>query len=133
MTDRGIIRNRDFATQIRDFSGLRFGKITPTDIDAFMDFGNKLFVFVESKHGSATLPYGQELALARLVDACHKPPERYAICIVSRHDEPGDIDFAGARITKYRWDGRWTYEFRGNVTVRFAVESMVKRFVERAK
>ena len=47
MAERGVIRNRQFAQQLRDFSGLRFGKITPTDIDGFMDFGDRLFVVLE--------------------------------------------------------------------------------------
>ena len=34
--DRGKIRNRECAGQLKDFSGLRFGKITPTDIDGFV-------------------------------------------------------------------------------------------------
>jgi len=38
-----IIRNEDFMRQIKEFSGMRFGRISPTDIDCFLDFGNKLF------------------------------------------------------------------------------------------
>ena len=57
-----LIRNRDYMRQIKDFSGLRFGKISPTDIDGFLDFGNSLFIFVEMKHGDARIPYGQKLA-----------------------------------------------------------------------
>ena len=64
-----LIRNRDYMRQIKDFSGLRFGKISPTDIDGFLDFGNSLFIFVEMKHGDTRIPYGQKLALTRLCDA----------------------------------------------------------------
>ena len=83
---RGVINHREFKTQVADMSGLTFGKITPTDLDAFMDFNNKLFVFVEAKHGTSKMPYGQQLAIERLCDACHQPPIRYA---------------------KYRWGGKW--------------------------
>lgn len=107
MHERGVIQNRQFKQQIADFSGLRFDKITPTDLDAFMDFNNKLFVFVETKYGGAPLHYGQELAIARLCDACHKPPERFAVAFVTSHESRGDIDFAQTIITRYRWEGKW--------------------------
>lgn len=107
MSERGVIRNRAFKQQIADFSGLTFGKITPTDLDAFMDFNNKLFVFVESKHGNSQMPYGQQLAIERLCDACHKPPHRFAVAFVTSHESDGDIDFANTTVTKYRWEGKW--------------------------
>jgi hypothetical protein len=107
MPERGVIRNRAFRQQINDFSGLRFGKITPTDLDAFMDFHNKLFVFVEAKHHGAEMPYGQRLALERVCDACHNPPHRYAVAFLTRHDCEGDIDFASTAVTRYRWNGKW--------------------------
>ena len=49
MDKRGKIGNRRRALQIRDFTGLRWGNITPTDIDALIDFGDKVFVFIEVK------------------------------------------------------------------------------------
>lgn len=104
---RGVINNRDFKTQVADMSGLTFGKITPTDLDAFMDFNNKLFVFVEAKHGASQMPYGQQLAIERLCDACHQPPNRYAVAFVTSHNTRGDIDFANTTVTKYRWGGKW--------------------------
>ena len=107
MNERGVIRNRAFKQQIADFSGLRFGNITPTDLDAFMDFNNKLFVFVETKHGDSEMQYGQRLALERLCDACHNPPIRYAVAFITRHDSDSDIDFAQTIVTKYRWGGKW--------------------------
>lgn len=108
MTERGKIRNKDFKRQIFDMSGLQFGKITPTDIDGFMDFGNKLFVFFESKHGSSKMSYGQRLALERLVDACHSPPQRTAVCFVLSHDgKSEEIYVSELRIVQYRHNGKW--------------------------
>lgn len=104
---RGVINHREFKTQVADMSGLTFGKITPTDLDAFMDFNNKLFVFVEAKHGTSKIPYGQQLAIERLCDACHQPPIRYAVAFVTSHNTSGDIDFASTTVTKYRWGGKW--------------------------
>lgn len=105
-SERGKIRNRTFAQQIRNFSGLRFGKITPTDIDAFMDMGGQTFIFMESKHGGKPLPYGQRLALERLVDACQRAGIDSLLLILS-HDTAEDIDFAQCRVVRYRYMQEW--------------------------
>lgn len=107
MAERGVIQNRGYKQQIADMSGLRFGNITPTDLDAFMDFGDKLFVFVEAKYNGVSLSYGQKLAIERLCDACHKPPTRYAVAFLTSHQDAGDIDFAATTVTAYRWNGKW--------------------------
>jgi hypothetical protein len=107
MPERGVIRNREFKRQIVDFSGIRFGNITPTDLDAFMDFGNRLFVFVETKFNGASMPYGQRLAIERLCDACNTPPDRYSVAFITSHHSEGDIDFANTVVTEYRWQGKW--------------------------
>jgi hypothetical protein len=127
MIERGAIRNRALAMRVRDYTGLRFGKITPTDIDGFMEFGGRLFVFIEGKSGSANMPYGQQLALERLTDAVHKPPERYAICLISKHNDEGDIDAANSRLTRYRWNGRWSYVFK-DISLRFAIDRLVAKY-----
>ncbi len=105
--NRGVIQNREMKQQIADMSGLRFGKITPTDLDAFIDFGNRLFVFVEAKFNGAQVPNGQKLAIERLCDACHNPPKRHAVAFITSHNDRGDIDFANSVVTEYRWQGVW--------------------------
>jgi len=117
---RGVIQNRKFALQINDFSALKFGKITPTDIDGFMDFGNKHFVYLETKHAGADLPYGQKLALERLCDATTKAGIK-SVVIVAEHNTAGDIDVGNLLVKKYYFNGQWTNQFR-EITVRNAVE-----------
>lgn len=105
--ERGKVYHRKLAGQLRDFSGLRYGKITPTDIDGFIDFGNQLFVFMEAKVTGMDLPYGQRLALERLVDASTTEDQR-AIGIVCEHENrDGDIDFANCIVTELRWNRKW--------------------------
>ena len=118
--DRGKIMNRQFSLQVKDYSGLRFDKITATDIDGFMDFQDKVFVFLEYKHGDGMPPYGQKLALERLCDACEKAG-KFCILILARHETNGDIDCANAIVTSYRTKGAW-HEPRNPTTVREAVE-----------
>ena len=124
--DRGKIRNRQCAAQLKDFSGLRFGKITPTDIDGFVDFQNKAFVIFEVKHGSTPMPYGQRLGYERLADACEKAGIR-TLVIVAHHEvhAPQDIDVSALRVTQVRLQGRWK---EPNVphTVRTAFEAFLK-------
>jgi hypothetical protein len=129
VSERGVIRNRAAAQQLRDFSGLRYGRITPTDIDAYMEFGGRLFVFVEAKYGGALLPYGQQLAIERLVDAIHNPPHRYAVAMVVSHDTQGaDVSFADTRVQRYRWAGRWRSPQEFGMPLRAALDCVVTKY-----
>lgn len=129
MSERGVIRNRAAASQLRDFSGLRYGRITPTDIDAYMEFGGRLFIFIEGKFGGASLPRGQMLALERLVDAMHLPPQRYAALIVAQHETQGtDVDIASAGVRAWRWGGKWRQPVERGITVRRAINRLVAAY-----
>jgi hypothetical protein len=127
MSERGVIRNRAAAQQIKDFSGLRYGKITPTDIDGFIDFGDRLFVLIEGKFNGAILSGGQMLALQRLTDACHCPPRRYAVAFIVDHYQQGaDVDYANATVRTYRWGGTWRNPLQAGLTLGVAIERMRK-------
>ena len=93
---------------MKDFSGLRFGKITPTDIDGFVDFNNKAFVIFEIKYGSADMPFGQRLGYERLCDACESSGI-HTIVILAHHqvDAPNDIDVASLAVSKVRFKRQW--------------------------
>ncbi len=107
MVQRGQIRNPALALVERDFSGLRWGAITPTDIDGYLEFSGRLYVFIEGKFGSAPLRGGQALALHRLCDAVHAPDlGRYSVLFVVSHDGEQRFDYGSAYVTEYRWNGR---------------------------
>lgn len=123
MVEGSAIRNRNQKQQIVDFGGLRWGKIMPTDLDAFIDFGGKLFVFVEAKYGGASLSFGQRLAIERVCDACHSPDTgRYSVAFVCSHNSQGDIDLAASTVVQYRWAGKWNTPKDGGRTLREAVD-----------
>ena len=107
MTERGVIENRERARQLRDFSGLRYGNITPTDIDALIEYKDVAYVIIETKFSNAELPTGQRLAIERLCDDLQN--FKHTIAIVSRHNFPvnEDIDLAKTVVDKYRWRGKW--------------------------
>ena len=105
---RGEIKYKDRARQLRDFTGLRFGSITPTDIDGFVEFRDKLFVWIEAKLTGAELLQGQRMALERQCDAVRETG-RMAVVLVIEHDtEPEeDIDFASCPVRELRHHRKW--------------------------
>lgn len=123
MTDRGVIRNPQYCQTISDFRGLRWGNITPTDLDGLIEYHNKLFVLLEAKYGDAELPYGQKLALERLSDSINKP----TLLIVFNHQTtpPNRIDFANAIVSSYRNKGCWYKEKQGR-----SVKTLIDKFIE---
>jgi len=104
---RGKIRNREAIKQIRNFSGLRWGTITPTDIDGYYEINNIAFIFIEIKYKNSVLPYGQRLALQRLVDNIGE--KKKAILILARHEKESgeDIDTANCEVVKFYFRGEW--------------------------
>lgn len=123
------IRNREQARQLTLFHGLQFDTIYPTNVDAFVEFGGRLFVFVETKREGAALPAGQLLALKRLCDACQSK-EREAIFVITRHDTAGDIDLALTRVEKY-WHRRRWHPMNGAWTLRELLDLFRERYDRR--
>ena len=121
-----LINNRMRLAQIKDFSNLTYGEIYPTDIDGFIDFGNKLFVFIELKFMTNPMPTGQRLALERLTDGSKVP----AVCIVATHAmiSTQDIDVAKCLVTEYRSKGSWK-QTDEDITVKGFVDSLLKKLL----
>lgn len=105
-----LFNNKTHAKQLVSFEGLQFGALRPTDIDGFLDFGNKLFVIFELKYGDAKLPYGQDLAIRRLCDAVLRKPdtisERPPIecwALVASHNTPMEFDINAGEAIVTQW------------------------------
>lgn len=95
--------------QINDFSGLQYWKVTPTDIDGFVELSDKVYMFFELKYGDAEMPRGQDTALSRLCDALHEA-DRIAYLFLVKHDiyPPSfDVPVADQYIVKYRVAKKW--------------------------
>lgn len=124
MTERGEIDNRGRSRQIRNYAGIRYGKITPTDIDGFFEIRDRVFVFFELKYEDAKMKRGQEVALERLVDTIIEP--RKAILLIAKHNHPvnEDIDAANCKVVRYRWRGKWRPAKEGST-----LKQMADRFV----
>lgn len=107
ISDRGVIRNRVYANQVRDFSGLRYGNMTPTDFDMVLDYHDKCWAYGEFKYKDTELPFGQRLALERQCDDMAKV--KPALAIIASHDcaPSEDIDCANTVVSEFRFRGKW--------------------------
>lgn len=123
------IRHRDQIQQIKDFSGLEWGSIYPTDIDGYFEIGNNIFVFIELKYGGKELKAGQKLAFERLVDNFTEL-KKQAIFIIARHDEEpeNDIDVANCQVMKYRKEEKWI-----DLKYKTTLKDFLDGFIEVAK
>lgn len=129
--NRGKIQFRDRARQIIDFSGMRFGNITPTDIDGFFERRDEIFIFYEFKYGGATMPRGQELALKRTIDAIAASGRKAALFVCSHNvdDVLKDIDAAKANVNWYYYEGKEFHESKGR-NVKEATDAYLAKMEE---
>ena len=122
--NRGKIQNRQYAKQLVDFSGVRYGNITPTDIDGLIEYKDKCFVIYEFKHKNAELPYGQRLALERLANAVSKSGKEVVVFICSHDSDSAssDIYAADTRVVETFYDGKWQHR-NGTKTAKESTDS----------
>lgn len=128
MAQRGKIINRERAKQLRDYSGLKYGKITPTDIDGFIDFGNKAFVFLELKLEGTKLPYGQRLALERIGDTIEEAGKE-CLVVVAEHNTSlnRDIDVANCKVILKRQNKQWFQSVNSQISVKEIIDDFLKK------
>ena len=103
---RGVVRDRGFATQMIDYSGLCYGRCTPCDIDGFLDCEGRGFVLLDYKFGArcddAKLSVGQELAYKRECTDHTKPC--LVVAPIHQTTDDTDVDGASARVGRYRFN-----------------------------
>lgn len=115
--DRGKIRTCPWRKkQLFDVSGLRYGKITGTDMDLFIEMDDKVFLFYEFKYLQPShkgedyeLPYGQRVAYTRLVDALCETG-RTAVLFTCTHrvdDAEQEVTVDDLHVSKYYHKGKW--------------------------
>lgn len=126
-TEGSRIRNPYYAKQLIDFQGLELdGGIYPTDLDALIEYHDAEYILIELKFEKAKVPYGQRLALQRMVDDFTKAGKR-AIALVAEHydsDPRKPVIAANCKVRElyYGEESCWrapTFE----LTVRQAVDS----------
>lgn len=125
--NRGKIQYRNRKRQIIDFSGLRYGNITPTDIDGYLEYHDKAMIFIELKHNDAQVPYGQRLALERSVDN-NAAAGKKSVLFVCQHyvDDPDqDIIAANAIVKEVYYKGKYIYPMK-----EFTLKQLLDYFIE---
>lgn len=120
-------QNREKAAQLISFKNLQWEKISATDIDFVIELHNKLFIFGECKHGNSELPYGQKLALERIVDLIGET--KIAILLVFTHNTPvtKDIDAGSCIVREYRFKKQWHKETQGR-TVKEFCDKLIEKY-----
>lgn len=121
------IQNPKRMKQLIDFSGLELdGGIYPTDIDGLIEYHNSEYIIIEVKHGNANVPYGQRLALRRMVDDFTKAGKK-AMAIVCEHrvdDTNKPIIAARCKVREIYYGGEHKWRPPDNqMTVRQAIDS----------
>ena len=92
--------------QLIDFKGLELDNgIYPTDIDGLIEYHDSEYILLEVKHKDARVPYGQRLAIQRMVDDFTKAGKK-AVAIVCEHkwrppDSPMNVRQAIDKFRKY--------------------------------
>lgn len=119
--NRGVIQFRNRAKQIINFSKLRYGNITPTDIDGSMDWARKnVVVQYEFKLKGAEMADGQRSHYRFIVDGLRRGGVK-AFALLCEHDVENwqeDIDASSALVREYyKGDGIWHKIERDVVTV----------------
>lgn len=114
-----------------DFSGIRYGNITPTDVDGLIEYHNKAVVFLEYKCDSAEMPYGQKLALERVATNNHIAGKKSTVfvCEHNVHDCEQDVDAAEAVVRDFYYDGVWYHD--GKTKVKDKLDNFI-RFVDKS-
>ena len=104
-----MIFNRERARQLIDFDGMNYGKILPTDIDGLIEYHGIAVIFYEFKYGNTDMPYGQRLAIERIVDAI-AASGKHAVVFLCKHlvaDPNEDVQAKDAIVTQTYYDGGW--------------------------
>ena len=121
---RGEVRNKKYMGRALLFKGIRFGNITPTDVDGLIEYKNKAWILIEAKYQDAELPFGQRLAIERAIDDWSKhKPSIGLVC--SFENTEGDIIVADCNVTEFRMKGTWRTP-KKPITVLSAVETFLE-------
>lgn len=123
---RSRINNPKRAKQLIDFKGLEVdGYIYPTDIDGLIEYKDSEYILFEIKHGSAEVPFGQRLALQRMVDDFTKIGKQAVafVCEHNVHDTDKIVVAAWCKVREiyYGNEKEWRKPY-GEITVREAVD-----------
>lgn len=117
---RGTVQHDKRIRQLVRFSGIKYGSITPTDIDMSLDYHKKLFVFCEFKLKGTEVLDGQKMHLEALVDGLGQNAIAF-ICEHDIEDASQDVIAADAIVKSYYYCGEWT-KAKNAKTVKWCID-----------
>lgn len=109
METRGVIENTERAHQTIRFDGLRYGNITPTDIDMLIEYHDKAVILYEFKYEDAPMKRGQKVAIERIVDDIDDSGKIGVafLCVHDVADCSQDVFAKDARVYQIYYNGKW--------------------------
>lgn len=135
MSERGVIKDKRRAQQINDFSGLRLGNITPTDIDGLIEYHDKAWIVFEIKYKGAQLLFGQRLAIERMTNAFTAAGKK-AMALVVEHnvdDTDNSVDCAKCFVREvYYGDSPTWRPPKRKINLREAIDEYFEYAVDKA-
>lgn len=124
------INNPQKMKQLIDFQGLAIDDyIYPTDIDGLIEYKDSEYIIFGVKYGDAEVPFGQKLALQRMVDDFTKSGKQAVVFIcehtVRNPDKAVIAAWCKVREIYYGGEKQWRKPNK-EITVREAVDSFQK-------
>lgn len=105
---RGVIQSERIK-QVLNFEGMKFGNITPTDMDMVIEYHDKAVVLCEYKLLGCGMPYGQRICLERIARDIEKAGKESVVllCIHNVKDVYKDIPAKDAFVRAVYYHGKW--------------------------
>ena len=132
--DSTMFRNRERASQLISFEGMKYGLCSPTDIDLTLDFKGKTFVYAELKFKHTPLTQGQRIYISNVVKS-HFAAGNHAVGIVAWHEEHDpdyDVQAKEAKVIEaIGQDGRWVRLSSQNFTLDEYIKKVYNYHLER--
>jgi len=124
--NRGTFQNNARAKQLIRFDGMTFENISPTDIDAFIEYHDKAYVLFECKSGDADMSRGQRLALERMTDDLQRAGKE-TVLLICEHNVPccDDVFLKQTAVRRYYRKKRY-HETKGKLTAREFADKFLK-------
>lgn len=121
-----LVKHRDRMRQIICFDGLRFGSITPMDIDMCIEYHDKAVIFCEYKLAGCKMPEGQQLCLRRLADDVQAAGKMGVVLLCEHNvvDTSEDVRAEDAQVTALYYKNKW---YRGGSTVGDYVRRIINK------
>ena len=127
-----LIRNSKQTKQGIDFTGLQNGKIHPTDIDAVLEFSNKVLILFEMKRKGNNIEVGQRLALERICNNWSRMG-KVAFAIKVEHsfnNDDLDVPIELCEVTEYYIGNRYGWNKPRNKTVKGFLNAIGEKYEE---